>query len=134
MNPKIAAVRGGIPRPASWSRWMAVIAVGLGWWLAAIPAAAQKTADDYALIFGTVWSAAEHPYYRLHVRLRRAHERKFRWEAWSDHRGEFAIRVPVGPADYVLAPDYRSGGQPMPERTIHIDGDERVDLGVHLPQ
>jgi hypothetical protein len=90
---------------------------------------------SYALIFGTVWSPAGRPVYGVHVKLRRAGDKKFRWEAWSDHRGEFGIRVPAVRDDYVLVPDLRHAkDQPLPETRIHIDGDERVDIGVHLAQ
>jgi hypothetical protein len=87
----------------------------------------------YALIFGTVWNQAGRPVYGVHVKLRRAGEKKFRWEAWSDHRGEFGIRVPAARADYVLIPDLKHApDQPLPETRIHIEGDERIDIGVHL--
>jgi hypothetical protein len=89
----------------------------------------------HALIFGTVWDKTGHPVYAVHVRLRRAGEKKFRWEAISDHRGEFGIRVPATKADYVLVPDLKHAkDRLLPETNIHVEGDERIDIGVHLPQ
>ena len=103
-------------------------------------AAPKKPAadDDYAILFGTVWSAHDRPVYGVHLRLRRASEKKFRWEAMSDHRGEFAFHLPVGEADYILVTDWKppkgSALPPIPDRTIHIDQNERQDIGIHLPQ
>ena len=104
-------------------------------WLPACAWAASGSSAPYALIFGTVWSPDNRPVYGVHVRLRRASEKKFRWEAFSDHRGEFAIRVPASAADYVLLPDLKhEKDRPLPETRIHVASDERVDIGVHLPQ
>ncbi len=96
-------------------------------------AAARPQPDNYALIYGTVWGADNHPVYGVHVKLRRANEKKFRWEATSDHRGEFGIRVPAAKGDYILVPDVKlPNHRPAPEQAIHVDYDERVDIGVHL--
>jgi hypothetical protein len=71
----------------------------------------------------------------VRVKLRRADEKKFRWEAVSDHRGEFAFRVPPGKADYVAVPDVKhSKDKPSPQTDIHVDGEERVDISVHLSE
>jgi hypothetical protein len=111
--------------------------VGLLLWLAAagVPAACTARDAPYALIFGTVWGPGEHPLYGVHLKLRRAEEKKFRWEAYSDHRGEFAIRVPAGKNDYVLVPDRKhTNDKPLPETHIHVENDERIDTGVHLDE
>lgn len=116
-------------------RRMAAPAAVLLWVVAcaAAPAIARSADAPYALIFGTVWSPDSHPVYGVHVKLRRAGEKKFRWEAYSDHRGEFAIRVPAGRADYVLVPELaHAKHQPLPQNNIHVENDERVDIGVHL--
>jgi len=117
-------------------RLLAVAAVLLPWLLAcASPAGCSSAPAPYALIFGTVWSAAGRPVYGVRVKLRRAGEKKFRWEASSDHRGEFGIRVPAAKADYVLVPDVKhAGDRPLPETAIDVEGDGRIDIGVHLPQ
>jgi hypothetical protein len=93
----------------------------------------------YALIFGTVWDPNGHELYAVKVKIRRADEKKARWELESNHTGEFAQRVPVGPGDYVVWADVKGYKLPDgrrlhagPEVAVHIDGDERQDIGIHL--
>ena len=93
----------------------------------------------YALIFGTVWAPDNRPVYGVKVKCRRANEKKVRWELYSDHSGEFAIRVPAGKLDYVVFADMKDFKsldgkhfQAPPEVTVHIENDERTDIGLHL--
>jgi hypothetical protein len=95
--------------------------------------------QPYALIFGTVWDPDGHALYGVRVKIRRAEDKKPRWELYSNHSGEFAQRVPVGKEDYILWADLKgyklpSGKQLKPgaEVTVHIDSDERSDIGLHL--
>jgi hypothetical protein len=111
----------------------ASMALLLGLAVCGAPAVCATGEMPYALIFGTVWGPGERPLYGVHLRLRRADEKKFRWEAFSNHRGEFAIRVPAGRQDYVLAPDLKHAkNKPLPETQLHVENDERIDAGVHL--
>ena len=94
-----------------------------------------QTVKDYALIFGTVWDGKDQPVYGVPIKIRRANEKKARWEQVSDHRGEFAQRVPVGTQDYVIWADIKVGkGKAKPETKVHIDKDERVDVALHLTE
>ena len=93
----------------------------------------------YALIFATVWGPDGHPLYGVKVKIRRADEKKVRWEIYSNHTGEIAQRVPAGKADYIVWADVKSykseSGKklkPGPEVSVHIDNDERSDTGLHL--
>jgi hypothetical protein len=93
----------------------------------------------YALIFGTVWDPSGQPLYGVKVKIRRADEKKVRWELYSNHTGEFAQRVPAGKADYIVWADvkgYRLPNgrklKPGSEVIVHIDDDERSDIGLHL--
>lgn len=52
------------------------------------------------------------------------------WRAVSDSRGEFAFRVPAGPARYTLAAS-APGMEPW-KTQIEIQGEERVDLSIVL--
>lgn len=101
--------------------------------------AGEKHDKPYALIFGTVWGPDSHPLYGVKVKIRRANEKKVRWELYSDHNGEFAQRLPAGSADYVVWADlkaYKSlAGKQLRhdgEVRVHIDNDERQDIGLHL--
>ena len=94
---------------------------------------AQDARKDYALIYGTVWGADNHPVAGVPVSIRRASDKKPRWELVSDRRGEFAQRVPVGAQDYIVQANIRMPkGQPKPEITVHIDDNERKDISLHL--
>ena len=101
----------------------------------ALPPAAPPpdAAKPYALIFGTVYAADDRPAYAVRVKIRRAQEKKARWELISDHHGEFAQRLPAGRADYVVWADVKgSKDRPKPEVKVHIEKDERVDISLHL--
>ncbi len=94
-----------------------------------------QTRKEYALIFGTVWNAKNEPVFGVPIKIRRASEKKARWEQVSDHRGEFAQRVPVGAQDYVVWAEIKVGkGKAKPEAKVHIDNDERVDISLHLTE
>ena len=93
----------------------------------------------HALIFGTVWGPDDHELPGVEVKIRPANQKKSRWDVVSSKHGEFETLVPAGPADYIIwadtkrykLPDGRHL-QPSPEVTVHVDGDERVDTGLHL--
>jgi Carboxypeptidase regulatory-like domain len=52
-------------------------------------------ANDF-LIRGTVFNEQALSFPGVQLRIRRAGEKKFRWETYTDSRGEFAVRVPQG--------------------------------------
>jgi hypothetical protein len=95
--------------------------------------------NDYALIYGTVWSPDDHPVAGVKVRIRRVSDKKSRWELYSNRRGEFVQRVPTGKQEYIVwvdTKDYKSPNgkhlQPGPEVTVRIESNERADVGLHL--
>jgi len=126
--------------------WVLVGSVSLCLMLPAIAAAAElipigqssksgqsSANNDYALIYGTVWGTEDHPIAGIPVSIRPAGDKKPKWELVSDGRGEFAQRVPVGTRDYIVEADIKTTkGQPKPEITVHIEGNERKDVGIHL--
>jgi len=95
--------------------------------------ASEKPKKDYALIFGTVWDKDGRPLYGVKVKMRRADHKRAQWELVSDHMGEFAQRVPVGTADYIIWAETKlpKGAKPV-ETKVHIQNNERVDIGLHL--
>jgi len=52
-------------------------------------------ANDF-LVIGTVFTDKAYALPGAHIRVRRTGEKKFRWETYTNSRGEFALRVPQG--------------------------------------
>ena len=95
----------------------------------------QAKEKPYALIFGTVYGPDNRAAYGVRIKIRRADENKAKWELTSDHRGEFAQRVPAGEADYIVWADLKvPKGAVPPEVKVHILNDERRDISLHLTQ
>ena len=128
-----------------------LLCAAFGVLLASTPAAAQSKPKPYALIFGTVFEADGHLAYAVPVKIRRADQKKVLDEGMSDHAGEFAFRVPPGPADYVVWADLKprkkrakqQGDKNLPpaagqasglEVRVHVDNEERVDISLHLTE
>jgi len=113
-------------------------------WLCSAPAAVaaeNPREKPYALIFGTVWGPDARPVYGVKVKIRRESEKKARWELYSDHNGEFAVRVPAGKQDYRIWADLKgfksASGRQLAlgeEVQVHVEYDERVDTGLHLTE
>lgn len=57
-------------------------------------------ANDF-LIRGSVFTDKARAFPGVKLRIRRSGDRKFRWEDYTNSRGEFAIRVPQG-AEYEM--------------------------------
>jgi len=95
----------------------------------------QPKEKPYALIFGTIYGSDNRAAYGVRIKIRRAGEKKAKWELTSDHQGEFAQRVPAGEADYIVWADVKTPkGTPPPERKVHILNDERQDISLHLSE
>ncbi|MDR3749484.1 MAG: hypothetical protein P4M04_15290 [Acidobacteriota bacterium] len=96
-------------------------------------ASSQASKNDYALIYGTVWGPDNHPVAGVPIKIRRAADKKAKWELVSDRHGEFAQRVPVGSDDYIIEAEVKTPkGQLKPQTQVHIDDNERKDVSVHL--
>jgi hypothetical protein len=98
-----------------------------------------KPTDPYALIFGTVWGPDDHPVYGVKILIRRSSDKKPKWDLYSDHRGEFALRVAAGKEDYIVGANLKGvktqDGHSLhlvEEVPVHVEYDERVDIGLHL--
>jgi len=114
-----------------------------------LPNFAQSQADDqhrdprksYALIVGTVWGPDDRPVYGVKVKIRRADQKKAKWELSSNHTGEFAQRLPAGKATYIVWADTKGlkslNGRkidPVTDVTVQIESEERMDIGLHLKE
>ncbi|MCI0354768.1 MAG: carboxypeptidase-like regulatory domain-containing protein [Acidobacteria bacterium] len=116
-------------RPLALALLLVLAAAGLG----AAPASEKKRERPYALIFGTVFGPDARAVAGVKVKIRRSDQKEAKWELHSDRRGEFAQRVPAGKADYVVWVDSKGPkNQLRQEVTVHVENDERVDIGLHL--
>lgn len=57
-------------------------------------------ANDF-LIIGSVFDEKGYAFPGVQLRIRRSAEKKFRWDSYTNSRGDFAVRVPQG-TDYEM--------------------------------
>ena len=77
------------------------------------------------LIVGTIFNEKGLSFGGVHVRVRQAGEKKFRWDAYTNSRGEFAIRVfPGYEYEVVIHEKYYA------DQTKRVDG--KVDVQQRL--
>lgn len=94
----------------------------------------------YGLIFGTAYGPDDRSVYGAKIAVHPAGKKHPSWELFSDHRGEFALRVPPGPADYVITgeveytPDAGKKKTLKAEIKVHIEGEERQDVSLHFSE
>jgi hypothetical protein len=109
-------------------RCIALLSLGVAWFFGARPASSQEPAppattaspngtaaapqpatsgkqkynhaNDF-LIRGSVFTDKARAFPGVKLRIRRSGEQKFRWEDYTNSRGEFAMRVPQG-AEYEM--------------------------------
>ena len=107
----------------------------------------KKQEKPYALIFGTAYGPDDRPLYGVKITVRREGKKHGSWELISDHRGEFAQRVPAEASDYLIKGEAEyappgADGKPQTkkkkklkgETRVHIEGEERQDVGIHLAE
>jgi hypothetical protein len=101
----------------------------------------------YALIFGTAFGPNDRPLYGVKIRIRPQTKKRPSWDLISDHRGEFAQRVPPGPGDYLIrgeaeyAPAGEDGRPQLSKKVrlkgetrVHVGSEERLDISLHLTE
>ena len=113
------------------------------------PFAAEKNQKEkpYALIFGTAYGPDDRPLFGAKIVIHPVTKKRPSWDLMSDHRGEFAQRVPPGPSDYLVHGEVEyapvdADGKPQKskikrlkgETKIHVDNDERLDISLHLTE
>ena len=62
----------------------------------------KKQEKPYALIFGTAYGPDDRPLYGVKITIHREGKKHGSWGLISDHRGEFAQRVPAEASDYLI--------------------------------
>jgi Carboxypeptidase regulatory-like domain len=77
------------------------------------------------LIIGTVFNEHNYSFPGVEVRIRRGDEKKFRWNTYTDSRGEFAVRVPPG-YQYVVITHVKK----YPDQSENVDS--TVDVQKRL--
>jgi hypothetical protein len=109
--------------------------------------AKRKAEKPYALIFGTAYGPDDRPLYGVKITIRPQTKKHPSWDLMSDHRGEFAQRVPPGPADYLIhgeaeyAPLGDDGKLQLSKKKrlkgdakAHVESEERLDISLHLTE
>ena len=107
----------------------------------------HKAEKPYALIFGTAYGPDDRPLYGVKITVRPQTKKRPNWDLMSDHRGEFAQRVPPGPSDYLVRGEAEyaplgSDGKPQlskkkrlkGETKVHVESEERLDISLHLTE
>jgi hypothetical protein len=93
---------------------------------------AQSSSRSHAhdfVIFATVFNPQGFALFGARAKVRREEEKKFRWEAASDHQGEFAIRVPQN-AQYEIT--IEAHGFKTQTRKVDASEDTRADLTFRM--
>lgn len=91
----------------------------------------KKEPAPHALLFGSVFTQEGLALPGVPVTVKAKDDRKPRWRAVSDRRGEFAIRVPPGPGTYEVTTE--SKDRKNETKTVEVLGQERVDVFFRLP-
>ena len=79
------------------------------------------------LIIGTVFNENAFSLPGVQVRIRRTDEKKFRWETYTNSRGEFAVRVPPG-YDYEVVTRMKSYEDQSQSVSSKADVQQRLSI------
>ncbi|MCL4523600.1 MAG: carboxypeptidase-like regulatory domain-containing protein [Acidobacteria bacterium] len=99
---------------------LTLLLAGLAGWAGASAANAQQEKPKRppeVVITGTVFDERGFSLAGVRLRVNRVGERKARWEAMSDRRGEFGVRVPQG-VEY----EVRASAKGFEEQVQKVDG------------
>lgn len=106
----------------------------------------KKDSKAFGLISGTVYGPDDRPAYGVKVKIHPVGQKHPDWERYSDHRGEFAQRVPLDHSDYELTAEAEItpivDGKPQHSRkkrvkstvVVHVDKDVVRDVSLHLAE
>ena len=97
-------------------------------------AQSKSRIKPYAVIIGTVFDQTGRTVPGVKIKIQRHGDKHPKWELVSDNNGEFAQRFPAGKADYTIWAELKGKKGHVSETKIHIENDERQDIGLHLPE
>jgi hypothetical protein len=121
-------------RPREWRAALTAMAlIGLQFFTVGVIStthAQQKPSYTDCILYGNVFTADGHLFTGADVHVRRATDKKPKWEVTSDRRGEFAIRVPPG-SDYVI--EIKAKGFVTQQQTVTAQTG-RQDLVFHMAE
>ncbi len=89
----------------------------------------KQRAQEYALLFGSVFDEAGRAVRGANVRVRQKDGKK-KWEASTNPRGEFAVRLPVGAGVYIA--QVSLSGFTGESKEVSFAADERQDISLRL--
>jgi hypothetical protein len=88
----------------------------------------KKKSLPVLLIVGTVFNEKALSFPGVRVRIRQSGEKKFRWDVYTNSRGEFAVRVPEGQEYEVLVQAKNFKDQSRKVSTKIGDVQERLSI------
>ena len=92
-------------------------------------AQSKKSPSNYCLLYGNVFTEDGHLFEGAEVHIRRAADKKPKWETSSDRRGEFAVRVPPD-GDYIV--EVKAKGFVTQTKTVTAQANTRQDMVFHM--
>jgi len=96
------------------------------------PKEKDKQPQPFALLVGTCFdeNGFSLPGAEVIIQLMPSESGTKKWERFSSPRGEFAVRLPAGKNSFKVTAS-KNGFQPA-EKTVSFEGEERLDLMLHL--
>ena len=92
---------------------------------------AKAKAIPSFLIIGTVFNERALSFPGVQVRIRRAGEKKYTWETYTNSRGEFAVRVPPG-YDYEVLVHIKKYKDQTKSVDSKVDVQQRLSIQLEL--
>jgi hypothetical protein len=83
------------------------------------------------LIIGTVFNEKALSFAGVQVRIRRAGQKKFKWQTYTNDRGEFAVRVPPG-FDYEVVIHEKNYKEQTKSVDSKVDVQQRLSIKLEL--
>lgn len=126
--------------------WKLAVALCLAIFLSYSSAQKEGSKRHYGLISGTAYGPDDRPIYGVKISIHPDGKKHPSWDLISDHRGEFAQRVPPGPGDYIVegqvelapiengVPKLHKKKKLKDQVKVHIDNEEIRDISLHMKE